>query len=99
MGTSHGLNWHEVSLCVEDPLIEIDLKNQSPVKEDITVTCSYLVSVSEEEVEVLQGLPQEVRLHLVPGHRVVSVQHVVNGGVAVRHLCVFLKTLEKVNLK
>ena len=52
-----------------------------------------LVSVREEQVEVLEGLSQEERLHHVPGPRVQRVTHVADGGVAAGHLGVRLYAL------
>ena len=52
-----------------------------------------LVSVREEQVEVLEGLSQEEGLHHVPGPSVQGVAHVADGGVAAGHLRVRLDAL------
>jgi len=53
-----------------------------------------LVPVGEQQVEVLEGLPEEERLHHVPGPRVQGVPHVADGRVAAGHLRVRIDTLE-----
>ena len=52
-----------------------------------------LVSVREEQVEVLEGLSQEEGLHHVPGPGVQRVADVADGGVAAGHLRVRLDAL------
>ena len=56
----------------------------------------HLVPVGEQQVEVLEGLPEEERLHHVPGPRVQGVPHVADGRVAAGHLRVRLDPLRVV---
>ena len=52
------------------------------------------MSVSKEQVEVLEGFPQEERLHHVPRPGVQRVPHVADGSVASAHLAVLLNALQ-----
>lgn len=55
-----------MSLCVEHKLVEVD-------QVDV---------IREEQEQVLESLPQEEALHLVPRLWVAGVLHIVNRGVA-----------------
>ena len=50
----------------------------------------------EEQVQVLEGLPEEEGLHHVPGSRVGGVPHIVDGGVAVANAAVLLYSLQMI---
>ena len=55
-------DWKGVSFGVEHPLVQVD----------------QTLIVAEEQVQVLERLTEEKRLHLVLGLRVVGVSHVVD---------------------
>ena len=52
--------------------------------EDVAVQAHQVGVVGEQQVQILQRLPQEEALHLVPGGGVVWVAHIVDGGVPPR---------------
>lgn len=61
-------DWKGMSLCIEDKLVQV---------QEIHI-------VREKKEQILEGLPQEKTLHLVPGLRVAGILHIVDGGVATR---------------
>ena len=79
-------------LRVEHPPVQIHLAMKS-----VPLHCmegnSHLMSVSKEQVEVLEGFPQEERLHHVPRPGVQRVPHIADRCVASRHLGVGLYPL------
>lgn len=72
-------DWKGMSLCIEDKLVQV---------QEIHI-------VREKKEQILEGLPQEKTLHLVPGLRVAGILHIVDGGVATRwNPCELVEVLE-----
>ena len=79
-------------LRVEHPPVQIHLAMKSVTLHRMEGN-SHLMSVSKEQVEVLEGFPQEERLHHVPRSGVQRVPHIADRCVASRHLGVGLYPL------
>ena len=94
------VNRKQVRLRVEHPPVQIHLARKSVPLHRMEGN-SHLMSVSKEQVEVLEGFPQEERLHHVPRSGVQRVPHIADRCVASRHLGVGLYPLciMKISLK
>ena len=89
-----GVYGKQMSFSVEHPPIQIHLKSNifrvTLLLWIPNILChNHLMPVRKEEVEVLEGLPQEERLHHVPRPRVQRVPHLVNSKS--EHLKILLK--------
>ena len=86
-----GVHREKMSLSVEHPPVQIHLErglnvtiifyvllfglSLNLISRQFFGISGYLMSIGKEQIKVFEGLPQEERLHHVPGSRVQRVSH------------------------